>query len=219
MGTWLFPRGAEPVYSPEGGAEGDQPRAVGLSNEGLTWQRREVRRWGSYHYVLSGNIELVSGIQFVPVIDVTGDELSAAYSRVWTNKPLVWIAEPDEGPFGVLDGQGHLQRARERQLAVEVVPAEPGRTHAAQMQQLEENAHTERLRELLLTPTLTPPVLREYREALGLSQATLASRLGVAPNTVSRWELGRMAIDRPEWVKAQLDRIAAGPGEEDEEED
>jgi transcriptional regulator with XRE-family HTH domain len=33
--------------------------------------------------------------------------------------------------------------------------------------------------------------LRERRIALGLSQAKLAAELGVAPMTVSRWELAR----------------------------
>jgi transcriptional regulator with XRE-family HTH domain len=36
--------------------------------------------------------------------------------------------------------------------------------------------------------------LRRLREAAGLTQGELAKKLGVALNTVSRWELGRMKI-------------------------
>ncbi len=36
--------------------------------------------------------------------------------------------------------------------------------------------------------------LRRFREAAGLTQGELAKKLGVALNTVSRWELGRMKI-------------------------
>lgn len=36
--------------------------------------------------------------------------------------------------------------------------------------------------------------LRRLREAAGLTQGQLAKKLGVALNTVSRWELGQMKI-------------------------
>jgi DNA-binding transcriptional regulator YiaG len=36
--------------------------------------------------------------------------------------------------------------------------------------------------------------LWRLREAAGLTQGELAKKLGVALNTVSRWELGRMKI-------------------------
>ena len=34
--------------------------------------------------------------------------------------------------------------------------------------------------------------IREARKALGLSQATLAEKLGVSQPTINRWELGRV---------------------------
>ena len=46
--------------------------------------------------------------------------------------------------------------------------------------------------------------LRERRIALGLSQAKLAAELGVAPMTVSRWELGAMGVARPGWLDVML---------------
>lgn len=39
--------------------------------------------------------------------------------------------------------------------------------------------------------------LRSLRKRAGLSQAALAARLGVAPNTVARWERGERAISEP----------------------
>ncbi len=36
--------------------------------------------------------------------------------------------------------------------------------------------------------------LRAFRRELGLTQAELADRLGVAMNTVSRWEIGAVAM-------------------------
>lgn len=43
---------------------------------------------------------------------------------------------------------------------------------------------------------VTPEVLREVRAALDMTQVDLASKLGVAPNTVARWERGVMAIEK-----------------------
>ena len=39
---------------------------------------------------------------------------------------------------------------------------------------------------------MTPRRLRELRKRLDLTQAALAERLGVAPNTVARWERGEL---------------------------
>jgi YgiT-type zinc finger domain-containing protein len=38
---------------------------------------------------------------------------------------------------------------------------------------------------------LTPGEIRAFRDALGISRETLASRLGVSAQTVFRWETGR----------------------------
>jgi len=39
--------------------------------------------------------------------------------------------------------------------------------------------------------------LRHIRGSLGLTQAQLAERLGVAPNTVARWERDELGIREP----------------------
>jgi len=40
--------------------------------------------------------------------------------------------------------------------------------------------------------------MKKWREGLGLSQAGLASRLGVARETVNRWERNKLRI--PRWM-------------------
>jgi len=61
--------------------------------------------------------------------------------------------------------------------------------------------------------------LRERRIALGLSQAKLAAELGVAPMSVSRWEVGSIGCARPGWLDVVLtlleSRHAAPCGEVD----
>jgi predicted ATPase/DNA-binding CsgD family transcriptional regulator/transcriptional regulator with XRE-family HTH domain len=55
--------------------------------------------------------------------------------------------------------------------------------------------------------------LRLRRQALGLTQAQLASRLGVRANTVARWERGEVRPIHPEHVErrlARLERAQAG---------
>jgi transcriptional regulator with XRE-family HTH domain len=49
--------------------------------------------------------------------------------------------------------------------------------------------------------------LRRLREQLGLSQAKLAERLGVASNTVARWERDERTISEP---VARLVHMLAG---------
>lgn len=49
---------------------------------------------------------------------------------------------------------------------------------------------------------LTGPILREVRKALGLKQTELAEKLGVAWETVSRWESEKRPMEL--WVKAAL---------------
>ncbi len=52
---------------------------------------------------------------------------------------------------------------------------------------------------------MTPNELRKRREALLLTQAELAARLEVAPNTVARWERGERAI--PPLLKHALQAV------------
>jgi DNA-binding transcriptional regulator YiaG len=53
--------------------------------------------------------------------------------------------------------------------------------------------------------SVSPEQLTEAREALHLSQATLARTLGVAANTVNRWEHGERTI--PPYLTLALDGI------------
>jgi predicted ATPase/DNA-binding CsgD family transcriptional regulator/DNA-binding XRE family transcriptional regulator len=55
--------------------------------------------------------------------------------------------------------------------------------------------------------------LRVRRRALGLSQAALARALGVASNTVARWERGERSIRSPELVGLALQRLEGGPAQ------
>ena len=66
---------------------------------------------------------------------------------------------------------------------------------------------------------MTPSALRRLRRRVRLSQAKFADLVGVAPNTVARWERGERAIGRAmdrlvRFVVAQVeaDRKRAGPG-------
>jgi predicted ATPase/DNA-binding XRE family transcriptional regulator len=54
---------------------------------------------------------------------------------------------------------------------------------------------------------VTPTELRVRRDALGLSQTALARALGVASNTVARWERGERPIRSPELVGLALQRL------------
>ena len=47
--------------------------------------------------------------------------------------------------------------------------------------------------------------LKAFREKLGMTQAELAKALKVAPNSVSRWELGERKI--PEFLDLALETI------------
>lgn len=51
---------------------------------------------------------------------------------------------------------------------------------------------------------MTGPDLRARRRALALTQAALATRLGVTPNTIARWERGELRLARPLMVEAVM---------------
>jgi non-specific serine/threonine protein kinase len=64
--------------------------------------------------------------------------------------------------------------------------------------------------------TLDPVELRTRRQALRLSQASLARALGVAANTVARWERGELRIGDTSRVSEMLARLDAdSPGARD----
>jgi transcriptional regulator with XRE-family HTH domain len=44
---------------------------------------------------------------------------------------------------------------------------------------------------------MTGKQLKKIRGQLGLTQAEMAERVGVAPNTVARWERGEIVIREP----------------------
>ncbi len=70
----------------------------------------------------------------------------------------------------------------------------------------------------MLTPIqggVAPAELRARRRALGLTQAQLGAELGVAGNTVARWERGDARIGNPALVQLALERlegVRAGQG-------
>jgi len=49
-----------------------------------------------------------------------------------------------------------------------------------------------------MNTSMTPRALTSYRRRRGLTQQALAARLGVARNTVTRWEMGLHPI--PRWA-------------------
>ena len=57
---------------------------------------------------------------------------------------------------------------------------------------------------------MTPAELRARRKCLGLTQTGLACALGVAGNTVARWERGEATIGNPELVRLALERLEDG---------
>jgi transcriptional regulator with XRE-family HTH domain len=54
---------------------------------------------------------------------------------------------------------------------------------------------------------MKPEQLRRLRQKLGLTQEELAREVGVARNSVARWERGEMAISEP--AARLIQRIAA----------
>src|SRR5262245_17315871 len=57
------------------------------------------------------------------------------------------------------------------------------------------------------TWTMEPGELRSRRRALGLTQAALARTLGVAPNTLARWERGELSVGNPVLIGIALERL------------
>jgi predicted ATPase/DNA-binding CsgD family transcriptional regulator/DNA-binding XRE family transcriptional regulator len=57
-------------------------------------------------------------------------------------------------------------------------------------------------------PAADAAELRRRRRELGLSQSELARALGVAPNTLARWERGELGVGNPALLRLALDRIA-----------
>jgi DNA-binding XRE family transcriptional regulator len=55
--------------------------------------------------------------------------------------------------------------------------------------------------------TVDGKILREKRETLGLTQKELADLFDVSLNTISRWEIGNMAIRGAGAIKLALDRL------------
>jgi len=55
---------------------------------------------------------------------------------------------------------------------------------------------------------MTAADLRAKRHLLGMSQAALATALGVSANTVARWERGKMKIARPELLEMSMKNLA-----------
>ena len=56
---------------------------------------------------------------------------------------------------------------------------------------------------------MRPSELLARRRAMGLSQAALAERLGVAANTVARWERGELRIAKPRMLDLALRAVEA----------
>jgi DNA-binding transcriptional regulator YiaG len=54
---------------------------------------------------------------------------------------------------------------------------------------------------------MTPTQLRRLRRHMGLSQAGFAALVGVAPNTVARWERGELGLRT---TSARLIELVAG---------
>lgn len=54
---------------------------------------------------------------------------------------------------------------------------------------------------------MTGDELRERRERLGLSQVALAKLLGTTQNTISRWELGTLPIEKSQMLELALEAL------------
>lgn len=52
--------------------------------------------------------------------------------------------------------------------------------------------------------------LKDRRTALNLGQRELGAKIGVALNTIARWEGGTLGIDHPDFVDHQISELEAG---------
>lgn len=50
-------------------------------------------------------------------------------------------------------------------------------------------------------------MIKTYRDKFGITQEALAKHLGVAENTVARWERGEMPIQHPEMLRLAMDAL------------
>ncbi len=58
---------------------------------------------------------------------------------------------------------------------------------------------------------MTGAELRALRQALKLSQAALAARLGVPTNTIARWERDELTIRHPALLAMAMDHLSCKP--------
>ncbi|HXG90326.1 MAG TPA: helix-turn-helix domain-containing protein [Vicinamibacterales bacterium] len=56
---------------------------------------------------------------------------------------------------------------------------------------------------------MTPRQLREFRNRLGMSQQAFAKGIGVAPNTIARWERGELGMreSTKRYLKFLVDQV------------
>jgi transcriptional regulator with XRE-family HTH domain len=54
---------------------------------------------------------------------------------------------------------------------------------------------------------MTGAELKARRERLGLSQTALANLLGTTQNTISRWELGTLQIEKSQMLELALEAL------------
>ena len=60
---------------------------------------------------------------------------------------------------------------------------------------------------------MTPDEIKDRRRRLGLTQAELASALGVHVDTVNGWERGRIALTAPRslWLDVEMAKLKRKP--------
>ena len=66
----------------------------------------------------------------------------------------------------------------------------------------------------MYTRGMSKEELREFRKRMGYSQIELAAVLGLAQNTISRWEKGTAPIGHPIVLRLAMERLAQLRAEE-----